>query len=202
MMANGLDIVLALVLVGYAVIGYRHGFVVSVMSLVGFLSGAALGMWLMPGLLHRWGSVDNNVVWRTFVLVVGVSVFAAVGQAIAVSGGFRIRSGLRDEPGRLVLPAKLVLDPIAPDRPHARARRRIVQQGHDFIGQIPVIVRTGVKRGGAGGKPSLGQVELHHRFAQRCRFNRILPALGSQTFANKDDCRVAIEVNQFACCVD
>ena len=101
MMANGLDIVLALVLVGYAVIGYRHGFVVSVMSLVGFLSGAALGMWLMPGLLHRWGAVDNNVVWRTFVLVVGVSVFAAAGQAIAVSGGFRIRSGLRDEPGRL-----------------------------------------------------------------------------------------------------
>jgi len=101
MIANGLDIALALMLVGYGVIGYRHGFVVSVMSLVGFLAGGALGMWLMPPLLRQWDSVDNNLVWRTLVLVVGVFVFAALGQAIAVSVGFRIRSGLRDEPGRL-----------------------------------------------------------------------------------------------------
>jgi len=102
MIANGLDIVLAVVLVGYGLIGYRHGFVVSVMSLVGFLSGGALGMWLLPALLGQWHSVDNNVVWRTVVLVLGVFVVAVLGQAIAVGVGSRLRSGLPDEPARLV----------------------------------------------------------------------------------------------------
>jgi len=101
MMVNGLDLVLAIVLVSYAFIGYRHGFVVSVMSLVGFLAGGALGMWLLPELLRHWDTVDNNVVWRTMLLVLGVFVLAAVGQASAVAVGFRVRSGLRDEPGRL-----------------------------------------------------------------------------------------------------
>jgi len=101
MIANLLDIALAVMLVGYAVIGYRHGFVVSVMSLVGFLTGGAVGMWLMPALLRQWGSVDHNLIWRTLVLVVGVFVFAALGQALAVGVGFRIRRGLRAEPGRL-----------------------------------------------------------------------------------------------------
>jgi len=101
MIANGLDVVLALVLVSYAFIGYRHGFVVSVMSLVGFLAGGAMGMWLLPELLRRWDAVDNNAVWRTLVLVFGVFVFAALGQSIAVSVGSRLRSRLKDKPERL-----------------------------------------------------------------------------------------------------
>lgn len=101
MMANWLDVLLAVVLVGYGVIGYRHGFVVSVMSLAGFLAGGALGMWLIPGLLRQWNSVDASVVWRTLVLVSGVLVLAAMGQAITVGVGYRIRSGLRDQPGRV-----------------------------------------------------------------------------------------------------
>ena len=101
MIANGLDVVLALVLVSYAFIGYRHGFVVSVMSLVGFLAGGAMGMWLLPELLRRWDAVDNNSVWRTLVLVFGVFVLAALGQSIAVSVGSRMRSRLKDKPERL-----------------------------------------------------------------------------------------------------
>ena len=102
MIANGLDIVLALVLVSYGSIGYRHGFVVSVLSLVGFLSGGALGMWLLPDLLQHWASVDNNAVWRTIVLVLGVFVVASLGQAIAVGVGSGLRRGLRAEPARLI----------------------------------------------------------------------------------------------------
>lgn len=102
MIANGLDIVLALLLVSYALVGYRHGLVVSVMSLVGFLTGGALGMWLLPDLLRRWESVESNAVWRTLVLVLGVFVFASVGQAMAVSVGSRVRSGLRVKPARLI----------------------------------------------------------------------------------------------------
>jgi S1-C subfamily serine protease len=102
MMANVLDLVLAVLLVSYALVGYRQGFVVSVMSVAGFLAGGAVGMWVLPELLRHWGAVDNNVVWRTLVLVLGVFVLAALGQAIAVGAGYRIRSGLRDKPGQVV----------------------------------------------------------------------------------------------------
>jgi S1-C subfamily serine protease len=100
--ANLLDIVLAVLLVSYAATGYHQGFVVSVLSLVGFLSGGALGMWLLPELLRRWESVDNSVVWRTVVLVLGVFVLASLGQGIAVRFGSRLRRGLRVKPARVI----------------------------------------------------------------------------------------------------
>lgn len=102
MSSTVLDIVLAALLVSYGFTGYRHGLVVSVLSLVGFLSGGALGMWLLPDLLRRWHSVDDSVLWRTAVLVFGVFVFASLGQAIAVGIGYRLRRGLRVEPVRVI----------------------------------------------------------------------------------------------------
>lgn len=39
-----LDLLLVVLLVGYAVSGYRQGLVVSVLSLAGFLAGGALAM--------------------------------------------------------------------------------------------------------------------------------------------------------------
>ncbi len=102
MIANVLDIILAAILVGYALIGHRQGFVVSVMSLVGFLSGGALGMWLLPLFLKRWNSLDNNGALRTVVLILCVFVFASVGQAIAVLVGSRLRRGMRVKPARVI----------------------------------------------------------------------------------------------------
>ena len=101
MIADALDLVLALMLVGYAYVGYRHGFVVSVMSVIGFLAGGAVGMWLLPDLLRHWTVVDNNVASRTLLLVLGVFLLAAVGQGIAVNAGYRMRSGLRVRPGQV-----------------------------------------------------------------------------------------------------
>jgi S1-C subfamily serine protease len=102
MIANGLDIVLALVLVSYGLAGYRNGFVVSVMSLVGFLAGGALGMWLVPELLRQWDSVESNALWRTLALILGVFLCASAGQGIAVGIGARLRSGLRVKPAKLL----------------------------------------------------------------------------------------------------
>lgn len=102
MIANVLDIALAAVLVGYALIGHRQGLVVSVMSLVGFLSGGALGMWLLPILLKRWDSVDSNGGLRAVVLIFLVFVLASVGQAVAVLLGSRLRRGIRVKPARVI----------------------------------------------------------------------------------------------------
>jgi len=101
-MGNWLDLVLAIVLVSYGVIGHRYGLVVSVMSLIGFLSGGALGMWLLPELLRYWASVDNSAVLRTVTLVLGVFVLASLGQAIAVGIGSGLRPGVRDQPARFI----------------------------------------------------------------------------------------------------
>ena len=97
-----LDILLGVLLVSYGFTGYRQGLVVSVLSLVGFLSGGALGMWVLPGLLQRWHSLDDNVLVRTVVLIFGVFVLASLGQAIAISVGSRLRRGLRVRPARVV----------------------------------------------------------------------------------------------------
>ena len=116
MTAFALDVVLVILLVSYGYTGYRHGFVVSVMSLIGFLCGGALGMWLLPELLRRWHTVDENVLWRTTALVFGVFVFASLGQALAVGVGARLRSGLRIERARAI--DSISLQPSA--RKHAR----------------------------------------------------------------------------------
>ncbi len=95
-----IDVVLAVLLLSYAVTGYRQGLLVSTMSLVGFLSGGALGMWLLPQLLERWTGVGGNVMWHTVLLVFGVFVMASVGQGLAVSVGARMRRHLRLRPAR------------------------------------------------------------------------------------------------------
>ena len=94
------DLVLVVVLVSYAVTGYRQGFVVSVMSLVGFLAGGAIGMWLLPLLLQHWNAVEGVAVLRTGLLVFGVFVMASIGQAIAVGIASRLRSQVHGRPAR------------------------------------------------------------------------------------------------------
>jgi len=97
-----IDVLLALLLLSYAVTGYRQGLLVSAMSLVGFLSGGALGMWLLPQLLERWTGIGGNVLWHTVLLVFGVFVLASVGQALAVSVGARMRRHVRLKPARVL----------------------------------------------------------------------------------------------------
>ncbi|HEU5000016.1 MAG TPA: MarP family serine protease [Lapillicoccus sp.] len=95
-----LDVLLVLMLVLYAVTGYRQGFLVSTLSLVGFLGGGALGMWLLPSILSNVEWVTNNEVVRVLVLVFLVFLCATVGQAIAVPIGNRLRAQVRGRSGR------------------------------------------------------------------------------------------------------
>src|SRR6476620_4387047 len=79
-------------LVIYAVTGYRQGILVSTLSLVGFLGGGMLGMWLLPSLLANVEWVTSNEVIRVLALVFLVFLCATVGQAIAVPVGNRLRA--------------------------------------------------------------------------------------------------------------
>ena len=86
-----IDLLLALVLVAYAISGWRQGIVVSALSLIGFLGGGALAMWLLPPLLERWFTPDTTDWRRVVVLVVGVLAVASIGQAVGVAVGGRVR---------------------------------------------------------------------------------------------------------------
>ncbi|MEO7069448.1 MAG: MarP family serine protease [Nostocoides sp.] len=97
-----LDLGLVVLFVGYALTGYRQGFVVSVMSLAGFLGGGALAMMLMPWVLDHVSSLHETTLRRSLVVILGVFVFASLGQAVAVAVGQRIRRVVRLRSARVV----------------------------------------------------------------------------------------------------
>ena len=97
-----IDLLLALVLLGYAVSGFRQGLLVSLLSLVGFLGGGALAMWGLPQLLERWLTPQAADLRRVIVIVIGVLAAASIGQAIGVATGTRVRSHVRARPARLL----------------------------------------------------------------------------------------------------
>jgi S1-C subfamily serine protease len=95
-----IDLLLAVVLVAYGISGFRQGLLVSVMSLLGFLGGGALGMWLLPRVLSRWLTLGETDLRRVVVLVVGVIVLASLGQALFVAVGTRVRRRVTARPAR------------------------------------------------------------------------------------------------------
>ena len=95
-----LDLLLVVLLLSYAVTGYRQGLVVSVLSLAGFLTGGALAMWLLPIGIGAWDDLQGSPLLRSVVLIAGVFVLASAGQAIAVTFGGRLRSRLRVKPAQ------------------------------------------------------------------------------------------------------
>lgn len=84
---NVLDILLVAAAVGFAVSGYRQGFVVGALSLVGFLGGGLIAVQLLPLLLQHLspGTVSS------VIAVVVVIVFASVGQAFTTHWGWKLR---------------------------------------------------------------------------------------------------------------
>lgn len=95
-----IDLLLVLILLGYAVSGFRQGLLVSLLSLAGFLGGGALAMWGLPMLLERWMAASPSDLRRVLVIVVGVVALASIGQAIGVAIGTRLRSQVRARPVR------------------------------------------------------------------------------------------------------
>ncbi|MEI2730558.1 MAG: MarP family serine protease [Dermatophilaceae bacterium] len=95
-----LDVLLGLVLVGYAVSGFRHGLLVSALSLVGFLGGGFVGMMVLPGLFERWSWARENDLGGRVLLILGVFLMASVGQRLALAVGSRLRDRVHAGPAR------------------------------------------------------------------------------------------------------
>ncbi|KIQ62797.1 colicin V synthesis protein [Kitasatospora griseola] len=84
---NVLDLLLIAAALGFAVSGYRQGFVVGVLSVLGFLGGGLIAVQLLPLLLRHLSQGTTASV----VAVVVVIVLAAVGQAITTHFGWKLR---------------------------------------------------------------------------------------------------------------
>jgi S1-C subfamily serine protease len=96
-----IDVLLLVLIVGYTIAGYRQGLLVSVTSLVGFLGGGALAMWLLPHLLGSWLG-GSGTLRSSFILVGGVLLVAGAGQALAGALGARLRSRVHFAPAQAV----------------------------------------------------------------------------------------------------
>jgi S1-C subfamily serine protease len=95
-----LDILLLLAAVWFAVIGYRQGFVVGILSVIGFLGGGLIAVYLLPVI---WDRVTEDAEVSTAVAigaVVIVIVCASIGQAFTTHLGNKLRRYITWSPAR------------------------------------------------------------------------------------------------------
>ncbi|MGC9499845.1 MarP family serine protease [Streptomyces sp. WG7] len=97
---NVLDILLLLAAVWFAIVGYRQGFVVGILSVIGFLGGGLVAVYLLPVL---WDVLTDNAEVSTtaaVVAIVVVIVCASVGQALTTHLGNKLRRYITWSPAR------------------------------------------------------------------------------------------------------
>jgi S1-C subfamily serine protease len=92
------DVVLIVLIVVFAVNGYRQGFVIGLLSFVGFFGGAAIGLQVGPWL----ASFVQTPAPRVFISLATIFLMAIAGQALAGWLGAKIRAGIRSDTGRTV----------------------------------------------------------------------------------------------------
>lgn len=93
---NILDIVLILLVAGYAVSGYWQGFISGAFATVGLLLGGLLGIWLAPKLLGR---ADPSL-WVSLGALFVVLLCASFGQSVLQFTGSRLRDRIPWQPVR------------------------------------------------------------------------------------------------------
>jgi S1-C subfamily serine protease len=90
------DLILLVLIIMFAVNGYRQGFLVGALSFVGFFGGALVGLQLAPLVVAPM----SNPWARILVSLLAVFGLALGGQAIAAWAGTRLRHAVRTEHGR------------------------------------------------------------------------------------------------------
>ncbi|HBF84849.1 MAG TPA: serine protease [Streptomyces sp.] len=97
---NVLDILLLVGAVWFAVIGYRQGFVVGILSVIGFLGGGLVAVYLLPVIWDRMTDGSEVSSTAAIVAVVIVIVCASVGQAFTTHLGNKLRRYITWSPAR------------------------------------------------------------------------------------------------------
>jgi uncharacterized membrane protein required for colicin V production len=85
-----IDIVLLVAALLFAVTGWRRGLVYGLLSLVGFLTGAAVGLWLAPKVVDSW----QDGLPKALTALAVVFVFAALGQVLVGMVGRRLQGAV------------------------------------------------------------------------------------------------------------
>ncbi|APU44480.1 MarP family serine protease [Streptomyces sp. NPDC056254] len=98
---NVLDILLLLAAVWFAIVGYRQGFVVGILSVIGFLGGGLVAVSLLPLVWDRMTDDGTKVSTTVVVItVVAIIVCASIGQALTTHLGSRLRRQITWSPAR------------------------------------------------------------------------------------------------------
>jgi S1-C subfamily serine protease len=92
------DVVLVILIVIFAVNGYRQGFVIGLLSFVGFFGGAAIGLQVGPWLAN----FAQTPAPRVFISLATIFLLAIGGQALAGWLGAKLRANIRSDTGRTV----------------------------------------------------------------------------------------------------
>ena len=90
------DLILIVLIIMFAVNGYRQGFVVGALSFVGFFGGALVGLQLAPLVVEH---VDSAFM-RVAISLAAVFGLAVGGQALAAWAGTRLQSSINTPGGR------------------------------------------------------------------------------------------------------
>src|SRR5687768_8770179 len=92
------DGVLIILLLLFGVSGYRQGFVVGVLSFIGFFGGALIGLQLGPLVA---GLLDDSVL-KLVVSLIAVFGLAVLGQSLAGWWGGKLRRAITNRAGQTV----------------------------------------------------------------------------------------------------
>ncbi|HEX5565565.1 MAG TPA: MarP family serine protease [Streptomyces sp.] len=99
---NVLDVLLLLAAAWFAVVGYRQGFVVGVLSVVGFLGGGLIAVYLLPVIWNEVADGASPGTLGAVGAVIVVIVCASVGQAFTTHLGNRLRRHITWSPARIL----------------------------------------------------------------------------------------------------
>jgi S1-C subfamily serine protease len=94
-----LDLVLVVIAVGFAISGYRQGFIVGVLSFIGFVGGAVLGAEFGPEISR---AIVGGQTQQDVVAVILLVVFAIVGQFVFSSIGAYVRQSMTSTPSTVL----------------------------------------------------------------------------------------------------
>jgi S1-C subfamily serine protease len=94
-----LDLILLVLAAAFAVAGYRQGFIIGVLSFIGFIGGVAVGAIFAPRISR---ALASSLPWQAFIAILVVFGAAVLGMVIASSLGVTIRSRVRGRPATVL----------------------------------------------------------------------------------------------------